>query len=202
MSDILIKSKQRFRTPSRVIKKREDYLSLAKFLSLNLEGKATKYEWKNGKILLEQKMKKEERIIIDNICTLYMFSEKAKDGSRIMAEADIDLPSVNTYRKPDAVYFTRQQIVNPNVEPSVPYFVIEVNSKSNTVNDFEDKLNDYFKAGIKTVWLILPNHRKINVYNSTKNVEIKSGSDICQAHLENGDVFKMKVEEIFNDYTL
>jgi Uma2 family endonuclease len=64
----------------------------------------------------------------------------------------LELPSVKTFRRPDAVYFTRQQIVNPNLEPTVPYFVIEVNSKSNTFDAFEDKLEDYFKAGIQTVW--------------------------------------------------
>jgi Uma2 family endonuclease len=200
MERLKTKSSQRFRTPSQVIRKKADYLSLEKFISLNLEGKTTKYEWKNGNILVEFKMKKEERVIIDNIITKFIFSDKAKDGSRIMAEADTELPSVKTFRRPDAVYFTRQQIVNPNAEPTVPYFVIEVNSKSNTFDAFEDKLEDYFRAGVQTVWLINPHNLKVYEYHSSKKAEIKTENEICIANLEDNITFEMRVDEIFKDF--
>lgn len=195
------KTRTIFRTPSRVLRKKTDYISFEKFISLNLRGKETKYEWKSGKILKEFYIKRNERIIIDNIITKYIFSSKSiNDKSKILAEADIFLKNVDTFRRPDAVYFTREQIIHPEVEPTIPYFIIEVNSSSNTFDGFESKLEDYFNAGVKTVWQIMPNTKKVYVYFSAIQVEIKSKSDICIAFLENGQTFEMSVEEIFKDF--
>ena len=196
-----IKARNVYRTPSRVLKTKPDYLPLEKFISLDLEGKETKYEWKKGKILFEYKMKKDERIIIDNIIKKYYFTKKSKeDKSSIMAEADVELSSVETYRRPDAAYFTREQVINPDSQPSIPYFVIEVNSHSNTFENFEIKLDDYFKAGVLCVWQIMPNTQKVYVYNSPNDVSIKSKDEICLAILENNHTFEMKVSEIFDNF--
>ncbi|TAG54008.1 MAG: Uma2 family endonuclease [Cytophagales bacterium] len=197
------KIKKKYRTPSRVLRAKPDYLSLEKFISLDIEGKETKYEWKSGKVILEYKMKKEERIIINNIIKKYYFSEKAiKDESCIMAEADVELSSVDTYRRPDAAYFTREQIIHPNIEPVAPYFVIEVNSHSNTFDSFETKLEDYFKAGVQCVWQIMPNTKKVYIYKSPTEVSIKSKNEICFANLENNNTFAMNVNEIFENFGL
>ncbi|MBC8110971.1 MAG: hypothetical protein H7Y04_07930, partial [Verrucomicrobia bacterium] len=85
-------------------------MTLEQFLTWNPEIPGIKFEWKNGEIVTEYFIKKEERFIIDNIIRRYNQTEDYKNGNSIMAEADVDLSSVSTYRRPDACYLTREQI--------------------------------------------------------------------------------------------
>jgi len=60
-------------------------------------------------------------------------------------------------RRPDLAYFTNEQMrSNENDEP-IPEFCIEVISTFDQTNEIKIKLREYFKNGVKVVWLIIPN---------------------------------------------
>ena len=50
-----------------------------------------------------------------------------------------------------------------------PELIIEVISPSNTWNDINDKLSEYFALGAGEVWVVSPDHRKITVYETEKS---------------------------------
>jgi Uma2 family endonuclease len=172
-------------------------MTLEQFLAWNPEVPGIKFEWKNGEIVTEYVMKKEERFIIDNIIRYFSQTEDYKNGNSLMAEADVDLSSVSTYRRPDACYLTREQIKSPATAPQAPLFVIELASPSNTGEDILVKVKEYFSAGTQVVWIIYPDLKLIYVYTGIKTVKICSDGDICSASPAVPEL-QMTVNEIFS----
>lgn len=171
-------------------------VSLEKFLQMEFKPNGFKYEWNNGKIEKRKKMKAEERFIIDNILTKFNLTSSYAQGNRIMPEADILLASVSTYRRPDAVYLTKAQIRDRKAFSEAPAFVIELLSESNSSLEMDRKLEEYFQGGIKVVWFISPEVKKVYVYTSPKNVQICTDDDLCTAPNVIED-FGIRVNEIF-----
>jgi Uma2 family endonuclease len=48
----------------------------------------------------------------------------------------------------------------------VPDLAIEVISRTNTAEEMHEKLNDYFNAGVRSVWYAYPSTRTVDVYSS------------------------------------
>ncbi|MCY7356267.1 MAG: Uma2 family endonuclease, partial [Rudanella sp.] len=81
------------------------------------------------------------------------------------AEADVHLEP-DTYRRPDAAFLTKNQIDGSEneVKYAIPSFVIEVISPNDRVKYLEEKLQEYFDAGVQIVWHIFPNTKQVWVY--------------------------------------
>ena len=176
----------------------EKTMTLEQFLAWEPELPGLKFEWAKGEIVTEYTMKREERYIIDNIVTQFNLIEKEyKAGNRIMAEADVQLSSVSSYRRPDACYLTREQIKHPATAPEAPLFVIEITSPSNASEDILLKVKEYFLAGTQVVWIVYPELKQIYVYTGIKAVKICSDSDICSASPALTEL-EMTANEIFS----
>jgi Uma2 family endonuclease len=171
-------------------------LSLDEFLNSKLEDPGYKYEWNRGVLEAEETVKESERYIIDNICRSFVKTKYYDNGDNILPEADVYLEKLDKYRRPDAVYFTKDQIRNSGSYRNVPLFILELISPSNSSIEVENKILEYFQTGVQNVWLIYPSLLTVKVYYSTKAVKICSGKDIC----DTGSVlpnFQMTVDEIF-----
>jgi Uma2 family endonuclease len=83
-----------------------------------------------------------------------------------------------------------------NQEYVIPEFVIEIISVNDTVGEVEAKLNEYFKAGVRVVWLIFIEEQAIEIYTSRRNVTICLENDICSASPVLPD-FEISVADIF-----
>jgi Uma2 family endonuclease len=171
-------------------------MTLEQFLAWNPEVPGVKFEWSKGEVITEYLMKKDERYIIDNIISRFNITSEYQLGNRIMGEADVDLSSVRSYRRPDACYLTREQIKTPDSAPQEPLFVIEVASPSNSGEDILVKIKEYFTAGTQVVWVIYPDLKLMYVYTDIKTVKICSDHDICSGTPVIPD-FEMSVNEIF-----
>jgi Uma2 family endonuclease len=77
-----------------------------------------------------------------------------------------------------------------------PDLVVEVLSKSNTRREMNQKLEEYFAAGVRLVWMVDPRKRTVRVHTAVdQSVLIKAG----QA-LDGGDVlpgFVLPLDELF-----
>jgi Uma2 family endonuclease len=82
--------------------------------------------------------------------------------------------------QPDMAYFTDAQI-KADDEESIPEFCIDVISSNDQINDVKAKLREYFKHGVRVVWLILPEQEMVEVYTSVKDVTICLDDDCCSA---------------------
>ena len=53
-----------------------------------------------------------------------------------------------------------------------PDLAVEVISPRNTDKEMDDKLRDYFDAGVRLVWYVYPSSREVKVYTSPDNLTL------------------------------
>jgi len=74
--------------------------------------------------------------------------------------------------------------------------VVEVLSESNTPGEMQCKRREYFKAGVRLVWLINPETRSVDIYTDVDSVTIRGEADTLD-----GDVvlpgFTLALRELF-----
>jgi Uma2 family endonuclease len=71
-------------------------------------------------------------------------------------------------------------------------------SPSNTADEIQVKIHDYFQSGVELVWVIYPEHREVYVYGSPVSVQVRARTDV----LEGGKVlpdFRLALEELFGN---
>ncbi len=157
-----------------------------------------KYEWNNGIVEAEEKMKFSEQKIVVQLQNQFSKTLAFQKGDSLLSEVECYLPKINKIRIPDICYLTKNQIENcKNPETSqVPLFVIEILSPSNSTFEVEQKIRDYFSAGVQIIWCILPNHKEVKVYKSIKEIKVCLEDDICDVGNLIPD-FLIPVHEIF-----
>jgi Uma2 family endonuclease len=80
----------------------------------------------------------------------------------------------------------------------VPDLAVEVLSQSNTPREMERKRGEYFRAGVRLVWIVDPDSRTVAVFSGPENPRILAATDI----LDGGEIlpgFLLPVREIFAD---
>ena len=109
-------------------------------------------------------------------------------------------------RRPDVAFVSRERWPIDEPLPSreawnvVPDLAVEVISQSNSASDMADKVNDYFRAGVRLVWLFYPRLNIVYVYESASKVTILEAGD----ELDGGDVvpgFRLPLSAIFRTKT-
>lgn len=73
---------------------------------------------------------------------------------------------------------------------------MEVPSASNTAAEMNRKHREYFKSGVRLVWIIQPRERTVTVYSSPEHSAVLDESEI----LDGGDVlpgFVLPLRDLF-----
>jgi Uma2 family endonuclease len=154
-----------------------------------------KYEWNDGEIIKFKGMDRKQIFIFDALNELFYKKGLNKKGT-LIPETDVWLTGLQM-RRPDIPYFTKEQIrLGREGEDIVPEFAIEVISGNDILNKVEEKLTEYFKYGVRVVWLILPESESVHVYTSRRDVKICFGDDVCSASPVL-DEFEITVNQIF-----
>ena len=139
-----------------------------------------KYEWNEGEIIRFSGVTKKQYYIYDVLNALFIEKGYHKTGT-FMAEPDVMLTALQM-RRPDITYFTKEQIQRGRRgEDVIPAFVVEVLSETDQAYRIEEKIAEYFKAGVQVVWNVIPEHEVVYVYTSRKQVMICLEDDICSA---------------------
>lgn len=171
----------------------EEYLNWEIAIEENI-----KYEWNNGVIEAVDKLRTEELYIYRNLQKeFYKINNHNSHGSFI-TEVNVFLQKVNKLRRPDIAYFRNEDInkARNKKESILPPFVIEIVSNSNSINEVEEKIKDYFVSGIKIVWIVFPKFKEVKIYNSPKNIKVCSEHDLCDVGTIIPD-FKISVVDLF-----
>jgi Uma2 family endonuclease len=93
-------------------------------------------------------------------------------------------------RRPDLAFVSDQRWpLKQPVPPTeawdvIPDLTVEVISESNTANAVVTKIDEYFQAGVRTVWVIYLVNSKVYIYDSPTRVRILQVGDT----LEGGDL--------------
>jgi len=156
-----------------------------------------KYEWDNGVVEAEERMRIDELHIYTNLVKTLQSNYKLNIVGYFISEVNIYFKNLNKIRRPDIIFLTEDEVQKTKLKIDfIPQFVIEVVSHSNSINEIENKIWDYFTSGVKIVWIILPNHKEVKIYKSIKDIKICLDNDVCDARDVIPD-FQIRVDEIF-----
>ncbi|MDW8466647.1 MAG: Uma2 family endonuclease [Chloroherpetonaceae bacterium] len=172
-------------------------MSLADFRNWTAED-GFKYEWDNGILRAKTGMKIKERMIVARLLRRFSQTKAYQNGGELLPEAETFFEPVGKLRIPDLAYFTKEELLRSEQgEETIPKFIVEIISPTNTVDEIQTKLKDYFTSGVQMVWEIFPKHQLVRVYASLKEAKICIGDDICSAAPIIPD-FQIAVNQIFN----
>jgi Uma2 family endonuclease len=103
-------------------------------------------------------------------------------------------------RRPDVSFvpFERwpdRMVPDTDAWEMVPGLAVEIVSKTNTAEAIQDKIDEYFAAGVRLVWVIYPRQRRIQVYEDPKSIRVLDEND----SLDGGPVlpgFRLAVSDL------
>jgi Uma2 family endonuclease len=109
---------------------------------------------------------------------------KANPLGRAVQEMIFDLrPAVDRQRRPDVAFVSYERWAKGRSVPETPSWAvapdlaIEIVSRSNTADEVAEKLEDYFKAGVRLVWVVYPRQWKVYAHLSPKEVRVLALDD-------------------------
>lgn len=152
-------------------------------------------------ILVEKAVGYEESVLAASLIILLGNFVNARKLGVVSGEAGMMKLGVGLVRIPDVAFVSRRRLPRGKVPrkpiPSlVPNLAVEVLSESNTAREMEQKLVDYFDAGVELVWYVDPRKRTVTVFTSSDERVVLKAAQM----LTGGDVlpgFEVKVRELF-----
>jgi Uma2 family endonuclease len=164
----------------------------------------TLYEVVNGEIV-EKKMGAYELEIASLLVGLLDPFARAHKLGRVVVEMIFWINKAKKLqRRPDVAFVSHERWPLSRRVPReaawdiVPDLAIEIVSPSNTANEVQAKIGEYFQAGVRRVWVIYPEAALVHIYDSPTQVRIlQRGDELADALLLPG--FWLAVAALFDD---
>ncbi|MDB5311622.1 MAG: hypothetical protein JWO38_5824 [Gemmataceae bacterium] len=157
-----------------------DYLNRGPWPDLKESDKL--YEVVNG-IPVEKKVGAPEVLLANDLYrVLAPFAHDNRLGWSFV-EMSFDLPVVANERKPDVAFVSYdrwprdRRFPRANALPVAPDLAVEVTGPYELTWATFTKLEEYFRAGVREVWLFFPHIERVYVYTSPTAVRILSRAD-------------------------
>lgn len=133
------------------------------------------YELVEG-ILVEKIMgTPESRIALLIAIAIEQFVERDDLGIVVGADGMFRLPD-NLVRIPDVAYASWKHFPSGELADAVPEvapdLAVEVLSQGNTPREMSRKLREYFRAGVRLVWIVDPAGQRVTVYTSPSRSKV------------------------------
>jgi Uma2 family endonuclease len=110
---------------------------------------------------------------------------------------------VDRNRRPDVAFVSAQTIAQAPAQPGsdnawavLPELMVEVVSPNDLSEDVIERINEYFAAGTRLMWIVYPTQRLLYVYQSPRQVRILGEAD----ELDGGVVlpsFRIPIASLF-----
>jgi Uma2 family endonuclease len=98
----------------------------------------------------------------------------------------------------DASWPVRLRVPDVAVWDKVPELAIEIVSPSNTADHVQEKIHEYFAAGVRRVWVVYPRQQEVYVYASSTEIQVlQLGQDLDGSDLIPG--FRLPLAALFED---
>jgi Uma2 family endonuclease len=132
---------------------------------------------------------------------LYQYVKHNNLGRVYAAETGFKLESnPDTVRAPDIAFVSMERVQAAGkiqgYRGGAPDLAVEVLSPGNTKREMAEKIEEYFAAGARLVWVVNPKPKTVTVYRSLTDIDVLTEKDI----LDGGEVvpgFQIAVAEIF-----
>jgi Uma2 family endonuclease len=119
-----------------------------------------------------------------------------------LIEVLFELPGHDRDARPDVAFVSFDRwpqargIPTSNAWPVIPDLAVEIVSPNDAFRDVTGKLQTYFEAGVRSVWLIDPGAEQVHVYAApTVNRILARGSDLTDDVVLPG--FRLPVADLF-----
>lgn len=106
--------------------------------------------------------------------SLFQYADETQNGTAL-GEALFAIPSPSDpgkQRRPDIAYVNAhrwprgQRAPDTDPWPVAPNLAVEVLSPNDRIREVEDKISEYFEAGVELVWVVDPHKERVRVYTS------------------------------------
>ncbi len=120
-------------------------------------------------------------------------------GEVTAAETGFELSKdPDTVRAPDIAFIASARLMplTGKYYSIAPDLAVEVISPGDSASEINDKIQDYFGAGVRLVWLVYPRSETVHVFTAADQVHIHKTGDV----LDGGDVlpgFTLPVGNVF-----
>jgi Uma2 family endonuclease len=158
-----------------------------------------RYELVEG-VLIEMPPPKREHGLVAASLNAFIFTYvRANDLGQVTTESGFHLfESPDTVRAPEIAFIAKGHILplSEGYDKMAPDLAVEIASPGNSASDLNEKIVQYFQAGVRQVWVAYPKTRMIHVYRSIKEVVVLDTNDT----LDGGDVLpglKLAVRDVF-----
>jgi len=136
----------------------------------------------------------------DLITDLNLWNRQTQLGRVFSSSTIFRLPEGGD-RSPDAAWVAneRWESLTPEAQekfpPICPDFVIELRSRTDSLSQLQEKMQEYLNSGLRLGWLINPQAQQVEIYRPNQTVEIVelpvslSGEDILPGFVLNLPIF-------------
>jgi Uma2 family endonuclease len=162
------------------------------------------YEVVNGRRLETPRMGSYESTLANDLA-YYIHEHFARLGrlGRVVIEMlfRIDV-ATDLQRRPDLAYVSYERwprgkrAAPKDAWNTVPDLAVEVVSENNTANEIQERIQDYFRCGVRLVWVVYPVQSQVFVYESPTRITVAERTDT----LDGGAVlpgFHLPLEALF-----
>jgi Uma2 family endonuclease len=117
---------------------------------------------------------------------LASFVHEMRLGSVVMEMLFLLRASPELNRRPDVAFVSAERwpigkrVPRTEAWEVIPDLAVEVISRTNSADDVAVKIEDYFHAGVRQVWVVYPVTSKVQVYDSPTQVKILQVGDELQ----------------------
>ncbi len=142
--------------------------------------------------LQERNMGEEEHATIQKFFIGFLLLREEPWKIRVMQENRVQI-SATRYRIPD-VCVVSEEAPFGGITRTPPLLCVEVLSPEDRMSRMQDKVDDYIRLGVRSVWIIDPYKRRIVC--ADRSVALRPGGEILTVH---GTEIAVPVTEIFRE---
>jgi len=130
---------------------------------------------------------------------LSIFVDDNNLGATFAAETGFKL-SEKGMRGVDAAFVSNEKLARFGIPesffPAAPDLAVEVISPNNSVDEIQEKIEEYLSAGTKLVWIVYPKQKMIQVYRSSNVINVLREADALDGE-EVLPGFQLPLSELF-----
>ena len=177
------------------------YLTLDEYLALP-EEEGWRIELTRGRLVREPGPGFPHATVQALLVTALTNHARATGAGRIADNGSFILDAEpGTVRVPDIAFVVKDRAprgYSAALPRLAPDLVVEILSPSNRAGDVQERLRDYFDAGVRLIWVVDPRRRTAAVYRRGASAELLGPAGI----LDGGDVlpgFRLPIADLFED---
>jgi Uma2 family endonuclease len=167
-------------------------------------GEEGHYEVVRGQKVEMPRMGAYEVWLATALMEAFLAQGNARAAGRVVPEMLFLIdPDTGLQRRPDLAFVSYDRWPRERRVPRsaawdvVPDLAVEVVSPSNSAAEIVEKLGDYFRAGVRLVWVVYPLQAEVHVWASPEGSRVRRRADV----LDGGDVlpgFRLPLGELFD----